>query len=318
MRTSLLCLSAAITISALAQVPDYVPASGLVAWYPLNNSAVDAGPNGLNGTVSGSTAAVDRHGAAGGASAFSYSYDLVPTNPLFNTGAGMTVTAWVNLVNSATNQKVVGRVNSSFSSGFILGVESGQVHPEVWNSAGVPHSFSAGTVPSNTWTHLAITWATNGNLIVYVNGVASVSTAAGTSPIGSNSEPLIIGGSPWSTSPLYFPVEGSIDDIGIWDRALTPAEIMDVYNAIGTGIGQMNAARALALYPNPAGSTVTITSTPEKAGQHYQMIDAMGRTVAQGTLDNGLTTVGIGTLSSGVYSVRIGEATGNMLKLVKQ
>ncbi len=261
----------------MAQVPSYVPASGLVAWYPLNNSAVDVGPNGLNGTSSGTLSAVDRNGVAGGASEFYYAYDMVPTNPLFNTGAGLTVTAWVQLSDASANQKIIGRTNGSFNSGFILGVENGQLHPEVWNSAGVAYAFSAGNIPSNTWTHVAITWATNGNLIAYVNGVSTVSTTAGALPIGTNSEPLVIGGSPWSTSPLYFPVGGSIDDIGIWNRALTPAEMLDVYNSVSTGIAHVNDKSALALYPNPAGSSVAITSAPEMAGQSYQMTPRAGR-----------------------------------------
>ena len=302
----------------MAQVPSYVPASGLVAWYALNNSAVDAGPNGLNGTAYGSMSAVDRNGVSGGASAFSYSYDMVPSNPLFNTGAGLTVTAWVQLSDASANQKIIGRTNGSFNSGFILGVENGQLHPEVWNSAGVAYAFSAGNIPSNTWTHVAITWATNGNLIAYVNGVSTVSASAGALPIGTNSEPLIIGGSPWSTSPLYFPVGGNLDDIGIWNRALTPAEMLAVYNSVSTGIAHVKEKIGLALYPNPAGSSVSITSAADMAGQSYQMLDATGRKVAQGTLDNGLTTVRVEKLSSGIYTVMIGDSKANVLKLVKQ
>ncbi|MBK7287053.1 MAG: hypothetical protein IPI95_08065 [Flavobacteriales bacterium] len=37
-----------------------MPTSGLVAWCPLNNTAMDVGPNGHSGTTSGTTAAVDR------------------------------------------------------------------------------------------------------------------------------------------------------------------------------------------------------------------------------------------------------------------
>lgn len=302
----------------MAQVPGYVPASGLVAWYSLNNSAVDAGPNGLNGTSSGTFAAEDRTGDPGGASAFNFSYVQVPSSALFNTGAGMTVTAWVNLTDPAANQKILGRTNLAFNSGYILGVEGGQLHPEVWNDAGSAHAFSAGNIPSGTWTHVGITWATNGDLIAYVNGVAAGSSPAGTMPIGGNSEPLIIGGSPWSTSPLYFPVSGSIDDIGIWDRALTPAELLDVYNSGSTGIGRLAAARGPALYPNPAGPSVSITSAPQLAGQSYQVVDATGRTVVRGTLGQGLTNVGVEGLSSGIYTVLIGDTKANVRKLVKR
>ncbi|MEO7082577.1 MAG: LamG domain-containing protein, partial [Flavobacteriales bacterium] len=190
MRTPLLCLAIAFSVGATAQLPGYVPTSGLVAWYPLNNSVTDASGNGLNGTANYTQAAMDRFAVPNGATDFFFASASVSTSPLFNTGAGMTVSAWVNLSDPSQNQKVMGRVNGSFNSGFILGVENGQLHPEVWNSAGEAHAFDAGTIPSNTWTHVAITWATNGYLVAYVNGAAADSIAAGSLPIGTNSEPL--------------------------------------------------------------------------------------------------------------------------------
>ncbi|MBK7382024.1 MAG: T9SS type A sorting domain-containing protein [Flavobacteriales bacterium] len=318
MRIPLLCLATAFTLAAMGQVPSYVPLIGLVAWYPLDNSATDAGPNALNGTAYSVNAAADRFGNPAGASAFGgvSSYIVVPTNTLFNTGIGLTVTAWVKLSNTGMNQKIIGRTNNSLNSGFVLGVETGYLHPELWSGSGT-HDFSAGAVSPNTWEQIALTWDTNGSMAVYVNGVY-ISGPAGPMPMVDNSEPLIIGGSPWSQSPLYFPVNGNIDDIGIWDRKLSPAELLDVYNSVSTGIAPLDQGAELTLYPNPAGSSVSITSGPDMAGQPYLIIDATGRTVGQGTLDNALTSVGVETLSSGVYTVRVGDANANVLKLVKQ
>lgn len=319
MKSLLLLAAAFLSLPALAQVPAYVPAAGLVAWYPLNNSVVDAGPNGLNGSASGSSAAADRFGSTGAASFFNgFSYNQVLSNALFNTGTGMTVTAWVQLTDANANQKVIGRVNGSFNSGFILGVENGQVHPEVWNSTGVAHAFSAGFIPSGQWTHLAITWASNGYLVTYVNSVPADSISAGADGIGTNSEPLIIGGSPWSQSPLYFGVNGSIDDIGIWNRALSPSEISDVFSAGTTGIQQVDPSRGALLYPVPAERSTTINSTQEMAGQKYRFVDATGRTVLQGRLESGPTIVNVERLGAGVYAVVLGEARATAMKFVKR
>lgn len=318
MRTPLLCLAIAFTLGASAQLPGYVPTSGLVAWYPLNNSVVDASGNGLNGTANYTQAAVDRFAVPNGATDFFFAYASVSTSPLFNTGAGMTVSAWVNLSDPFENQKVMGRVNYSFNSGFILGVENGQLHPEVWNSAGEAHAFSAGNIPSNTWTHVAITWATNGSLVAYVNGVAADSIPAGSLPIGSNSEPLVIGCSPWSVSPMYFPVSGGLDDIGIWSRALSPSEVMNVYSSLTTGVASVEAPSAFSLYPNPAETTVSIRVSADRAGGRYSVLDAVGRTVAQGTLGNGVTSVAVDGLPTGVYTIRVGGAMPAAMQFVKR
>ncbi len=319
MKTPVLLAAASLALSTMAQVPANVPTTGLVAWYPLNNSVVDAGPHALNGSSSGAGAAADRFGNAGGASFFDgFSWDLVPSNVLFNTGSGMTVAVWVQLADANANQKIIGRVNGSFNSGFILGVQNGQVYPEVWNSIGAPHTFSAGFIPAGQWTHVAITWASNGYLTAYVNSVPVDSIAAGADGIGNNSEPLIIGGSPWSQSPLYFGVNGGIDDIGIWNRALTPTEISDVFNAATTGIQQVDAAHGAVLFPVPAQRSTTIMAVPELAGQKYGFVDMMGRTMLQGRLDRGPTTVNVESLEAGVYSVVLGDARATAVKFIKR
>ena len=42
--------------------PDYLPASGLVAWYPFNGNANDLGPNPVNGNVNNAVLTTDRNG----------------------------------------------------------------------------------------------------------------------------------------------------------------------------------------------------------------------------------------------------------------
>ena len=49
-------------INGMAQVPSYVPANGLVGWWPFNGNANDESGNGNNGTVNGATLTSDRFG----------------------------------------------------------------------------------------------------------------------------------------------------------------------------------------------------------------------------------------------------------------
>jgi len=53
------------------------------------------------------------------------------------------------------NQKIVGKTNTS--TGYLLGVSSGSLYPEIWDNGGTLYSFQSGSVPSGTWTHLAVT-----------------------------------------------------------------------------------------------------------------------------------------------------------------
>ena len=52
------------TSNAFSQVPNYVPISGLVGYWPFNGNANDESGNGNNGTVNGATLTEDRFGNA--------------------------------------------------------------------------------------------------------------------------------------------------------------------------------------------------------------------------------------------------------------
>ena len=64
----------AITTITLAQVPTYVPTSGLVGWWPFTGNAIDSSGNGHNGTVTGATLVSDRFGNFSSAYFFNYSH----------------------------------------------------------------------------------------------------------------------------------------------------------------------------------------------------------------------------------------------------
>ncbi len=53
----------ALGLNLSAQVPDYVPTDGLVAWYPFNGNANDESGNGNDGVIHGASASDDRLGS---------------------------------------------------------------------------------------------------------------------------------------------------------------------------------------------------------------------------------------------------------------
>ena len=74
-------------------------------------------------------------------------------------------------------------------------------------------------LPLNTWTHLAVTFGA-GTLRLYVNGV-QVGTQVVSGSLVTSANPLTIGGNGvWSE---WF--AGLIDEVRIYNRALTQAEI---------------------------------------------------------------------------------------------
>ena len=64
MKLPIAIIVAASCLTAVGQVPDYVPADGLVAWYPFNGNAADESGNGNDGVGVDVEAVEDRFGHA--------------------------------------------------------------------------------------------------------------------------------------------------------------------------------------------------------------------------------------------------------------
>ena len=63
--------------SSIAQLPNYVPANGLVGWWPFDGNANDQTINANNGTISGAILTVDRFGNSNAAYSFNFEPLLV-------------------------------------------------------------------------------------------------------------------------------------------------------------------------------------------------------------------------------------------------
>jgi Concanavalin A-like lectin/glucanases superfamily len=83
-------------------------------------------------------------------------------------------------------------------------------------------------LPLNAWTHLAATFD-GATLTLYVNGTQAASLAAGGN-IATSAGALRIGGN--NIWPEWF--SGQIDEVRIYNRALSPAEIQSDMN-LGVG-----------------------------------------------------------------------------------
>ena len=85
---------------------------------------------------------------------------------------------------------------------------------------------SQATTDTASWHHVVVIWdATQNVMTMYFDNVS----VSGTSTIGSpSSEGASIGG---SADGLYEFFNGSIDEVGIWNRTLTITEVNELYNS---------------------------------------------------------------------------------------
>ena len=225
-----------LAFSTLAQVPNYVPTNGLVGWWPFNGNANDESGNGNNGTVNGATLTNDRNGVANNA----YSFDGVNDNISagnYNLTVDYTLSFWCYL-NTSNFQYPIGLgINNNNTvdlyKGYGIGFSSlnppcssmGTLRYFTYDAVSTCNSWLEMTnqTTNNVWINIIVTHQ-NSEVKMYLNGVLNVS--------GSNLNlqgilSLYFG----SRSDNFAFLNGSLDDIGIWNRALTDCEIKDLYNS---------------------------------------------------------------------------------------
>ena len=201
------------------------PPTGLVAGYAFDEAAgattADASGNGNVGTVSG--AAWSTQGRNGGALSFDGTNDLVSIADAatLDLTTGMTLEAWVfpTSLGSAWRTTIFKHGSADLVYGLYANRNTGVPNAQVFvgGSARVVNG-SGGLAPS-TWSHLAATY--DGAAIrIYVNGVET-GVVGRTGAIATSTGALSIGGNTiWAE---WF--VGRIDDVRVYNRALTPAQI---------------------------------------------------------------------------------------------
>lgn len=226
--------------------------NGLVARYLLNNNANDSvGSN--HGTVVNAVPAQDRNGQINSAYRFNGTSSRIEfgTPPPLTQANNWAITGWVKPAGGGAGGLAVyvGSDNGVSSDGFGFGVGSDLSLQGFVPAAG--GFFAAGiSLPNtNTWYHV-IMLRTNGSISFYVNGQKT----PGTSAVAVSAPSDMTFGS--QNGLRYF--TGTLDDIRVYNRALTTNEVAAVY-AGNEGPCYPHAARATAVVLSGFVVAATIT-----------------------------------------------------------
>jgi len=221
-----------ITTFSFAQIPSYVPSSGLIGWWPFNGNANDESGNGNNGTVSGAVLSVDRNGNPNSAYAFVNNIITI-SNSFFNNGwTNYSISIWALTSDINISAQNIYNTYPHDGEGFGYNHPNAPSKYSFWKNSNINvHAwdiFSANpwnynNIQSNQWYHLMIV-KENLNYKFYVNGLLDKTSIATNTPL--NQTCGLNFGSIGSSE--FF--NGTLDDIAIWDRALTDTEITTLYN----------------------------------------------------------------------------------------
>jgi hypothetical protein len=230
MKNLLLTAAVALGIASatLAQVPNYVPTNGLVGWWPFNGNANDESGNGNDGTVNGATLTEDRLGNANGAYSFDGVNDFISTsNNISPQTEIMSISVWFNAdnLNNIDHQTLLMRQTPSGSRTWLM-IYNDFNNIRCYNENGNYTNNDIAFDIYNSWHHFVAIYDGIG-IQTYIDG-EFLSSQTVFSQFTWGTEPVLFGGSA-GTGAGDYPLRGTLDDIGIWNRALTQEEITALY-----------------------------------------------------------------------------------------
>jgi hypothetical protein len=247
-------LFSAFLIGSLLQaqnLPSYLPANGLVGWWPFNGNANDESGNGNNGIVNGATLTIDRFGNINSAFNFGGSEFISGNCSNFPSGnSARTVSIWYNANAISTGAaQLWGYGGLSCGRSYIMNFNNYDVPQGSYEVQGHCVNFrkyANSPIPFNgTWHNLILSYDGNqfrfynNGTLVFTSSNSILDTYVASRIFCFGKQPVPDGLSPY-TVPEYPGFNGKIDDIAIWNRALTQQEITNLYSASSGGGGSNN------------------------------------------------------------------------------
>jgi len=278
--------------------PCIPPPSGMMAWFPGDGSGRDIqGRNG--GVVQGDASFV------GGQVGQAFRLDGIGDRILVGRAPDLqlqdfTIDAWIKRASATivTNDPNAGNPGGAFFAygnqgyGFAIDQPTSRL---LLTQIGVSAAFSVGTVTDTNYHHVAVT-KQGSTVTFYIDGVANTPISYNPTFVFTTSAAIGARGDGDLQNAFF----GDIDELEIFNRALSPAEIQAIHNA--GGVGKCKAPQPIAAISRkfhgglgPFDIDLTPNTTPGiecRGATTYQMVIQFPLSVAV----SGVTPLGTGTV----------------------
>ena len=348
---TLILLGVSIFKPAYSQIPSYVPSTGLVGWWPFNGNANDESGNGNNGLVSGAILTPDRFGTSNKAYYFdgiSNYITVPPASGLYNASC-YTVSAWIkNDAWSNTTEYqwlIFGKAGSVPQ--FVLRPASNEQDARMQFCDGIscPGTITTSNVMDYNWHHV-VGYVGQDSIWIFFDGQKQGAIAnviynpqlcnSADYQIGGFRNAVYCGGNSFLSQIFH----GTIDDIAVYNRKLTPFEILQLYNSNNcityqtitvtdtliinanlTGISPVTFANTIKVYPNPSKDHISIDFGSNYAtmnGYTLRIDNSLSQTVYSTIVSQQSNYIDLNTWSGiGVYFVYLYDSQGHLIDVRK-
>jgi hypothetical protein len=262
-KTRLVLAMAVLLLGASAGQASAADDPYLVGWWTFDDGsgtvAKDASGKGKEATLVGGPTWI-KGKVGSGALSFDAVDDIVevPEVPAFDMSDALTITAWVKMNNASTHYFILDKSPSGTAPDNYPGNYEFRVNPSAalefghQTSQGTdytnPFFASTGRLTAGRWTHVAVTLVKGGQVTFYIDGTPAGSAAHTANFPILNDEPLRIGG----RKDKYSFFSGSIDEVRLYNRALTAGQVKTVFEGGDPVYGKAEG-------PTPADGALAVT-----------------------------------------------------------
>jgi len=221
----LICLLSFVFVLSLVGISEADLMDGLVGWWKFDEGAgtiaADSSGTGNDGTLHGPVEWT-ADGKINGALAFTgpYNYVLVPSHSSLNPTREISISAWINP--SWTGNNRILQKSTEGSDNQYRFLKEGGNNIRIHLPPAANFEVTGYLPPNGEWTHLAATYD-HRMIRVYFDAVV-VGETAFTQDLDTSDGPLFIG-TKWSQAPAGDEYNGIMDDVRIYNRALTQSEL---------------------------------------------------------------------------------------------
>lgn len=250
-----------------AQVPNYVPTNGLVGWWPFNGNSNDESGNGYNLINSSVTFENDRQNMPKSAAYFSGNNSELKSQTAFSqfsSSSHQTYSFWFKnvtsnwryIVNYASSTSVrIAICPSTLSSSKVLKIIGFE------GCSGIKEFPTVGL--ESNWHHLIVSISRDTCNVYYDGNFIGASPHQGFSCLDPSFRFVL--GNDIMISPEYYNM--LLDDIGVWNRALTQQEIFNLFKGCQQSILEHPISQTVNVHEN---IIFTVTNSDKNATYQWQ------------------------------------------------
>ena len=283
---------------------------GLVGYWKMDEASgdiLDASGNGYTGTTTGTTVESGKYGNGRSFNGTTDYSDLGDIDMV--TGKTLTASAWIKTTGQIDQyEQIIGKNYNGWSWALQGDNTTNKVRFFVSANSYDDKAVSNSTLNDGVWHHVIGVYDGNlpsSNIKMYIDGVLQSTTADNTIDIPNTIDHESIGAGVGAASQgLYFP--GSIDEVRVYNRALSPREVRDLYEFAPGPVGHWKMDENTGTVANDIsgnGNTGTITGATWTNGKYGRGLNfsSGSDTKVRGTLSLAIPAGGDYTQEAWIY-----------------